>query len=138
MLLLPLRERACALARADCSYIDTHLLFLFHAIGTETMQEYVHALGTSLLIGETRAGDIAIFVHLFQQGTFYAQVIFLHISHFILPFSFWWSGLFARSVPLLHLNTEPLSQPLYRGAAGLVMRESTVFVDVAHNIGFFH
>ena len=62
--------------------MDTHLLFLSHAVGTETVQEYVHALGTSLFIGKTRTSNITVFIHLFQQSALYAQVIFHHISHF--------------------------------------------------------
>ena len=67
--------------------MDTHLLFLSHAVGTETVQEYVHALGTSLFIGKTRTSNITVFIHLFQQSTFYAEVIFYHICHFQFPFS---------------------------------------------------
>ena len=66
--------------------MDTHLLFLSHTVGTEAMQEYVHALGTSLLIGEVRAGGIAVFIHLFQQSAFYTGVIFYYICHFQFPF----------------------------------------------------
>ena len=119
-------------------YASSPSLTLSYTVGAEAMQEYSHSLGTSLFIGETRAGDIAVFIHLFQQGALYAQVIFHHISHFQIPFFFLMERAFARSVPLLHFDTEPLSEPFYGSAAGLVMRESTVFVDVAHNIGFFH
>lgn len=113
------------------------LFILSYTVGAEAMQEHSHSLSASLFISKARAGDIAVFIQLFQQGALYAQVIFHHISHFQIPL-FSGERAFARSVPLLHLDTEPLSKPFYRRATGLVVGESTVFIDVAHNIGFFH
>ena len=85
--------------------MDTHLLFPSHAVGTEAMQEYVHALGTSLLIGEVRTGNVAVFIHLFQQSAFYAEVIFYHICHFQFPF---FRG--ERACALSRLFTQPQSR----------------------------
>ena len=113
--------------------MDTHLLFLSHAISTETMQEYVHALGTSLLIGEIRAGNIAIFIHLFQQSTFYAEVIFYHICHSQFPFFRGERVLALSPIWLLRLESEPLSEPFDRLATGHVMRKSAILVYVAHD-----
>ena len=85
--------------------MDTHLLFLSHAVGTETVQEYVHALGTSLFIGKTRTSNITVFIHLFQQSTFYAEVIFYHISHFSIPLFPRGEGL--RPLPILYSTSKP-------------------------------
>ena len=84
-------------------------LTLSYTVGAEAMQEHSHSFGASLFVSKARAGDIAVFIHLFQQGALYAQVIFHHISHFQIPLSFLVERAFARSVPLLHLDTEPLS-----------------------------
>ena len=116
--------------------MDTHLLFLSHAFGTETVQEYVHALGTSLFIGKTRTSNITVFIHLFQQSTFYAEVIFYHICHFQFLFSEG-RGLAPSPDSLLRFKAEPLRKPFDRLATRYVMREPAVFIDVAHNIGFF-
>ena len=117
--------------------MDTHLLFLSHAVGTETVQEYVHALGTSLFIGKTRTSNITVFIHLFQQSTFYAEVIFYHISHFSIPLFSVGRGLAPSPDSLLHFKAEPLRKPFDRFSARHVVREPTVLIDVAHNIGFF-
>ena len=117
--------------------MDTHLLFLSHAVGTETVQEYVHALGTSLFIGKTRTSNITVFIHLFQQGALYTQVIFHHISHFSIPLFSEGRGLAPSPDSLLHFKAEPLRKPFDRFTARHVMRKSTVFIDVVHNLGFF-
>ena len=115
--------------------MDTHLLFLSHTVGTETMQEYVHALGTSLLIGEIRAGDISVFIHLFQQSTFYAEVIFYHICHFQFPFSEG-RGLAPSPDYLLLVKSEHLGEPVNTLASFEVERETPTSVHIAHNLGF--
>ena len=63
-------------------YASSPSLTLSYTVGAEAMQEHSHPLGASLLVSKARTGDIAVFIHLFQQSALYAQVIFHHISHF--------------------------------------------------------
>ena len=115
--------------------MDTHLLFLSHAVGTETVQEYVHALGTSLFIGKTRTSNITVFIHLFQQSTFYAEIIFYHICHFQFPFSEG-RGLAPSPDYLFLVKSEHLGEPVNSLASFEVERKSTARIDVIHNLGF--
>ena len=115
--------------------MDTHLLFLSHAVGTETVQEYVHALSTSLFIGKTRTSNITVFIHLFQQSTFYAEVIFYHICHFQFPF-FRGRGLAPSPDSLLLVKSEHLGEPADSLASFEVERKSTARIDVVHDLGF--
>ena len=115
--------------------MDTHLLFLSHAVGTETVQEYVHALGTSLFIGKTRTSNITVFIYLFQQSTFYAEVIFYHICHFQFLFSVG-RGLAPSPDYLLLVKSEPLGEPINPLAGFEVERETPASVHTAHNLAF--
>ena len=115
--------------------MNAHLRFLSHTVSTDAMQEYIHALGTSLLIGEIRAGDISVFIHLFQQSTFYAEVIFYHICHFQFPFSEG-RGLAPSPDYLLLVKSEPLGEPINPLASFEVERETPTSVHIAHNLGF--